>query len=579
MSPNRGFVSLRVDPPCGIREDRSRLCAYEVGKPQCVIQVDGRLRCWGKSGSDGPTPDPEEFPFGEQRFVAVSDGSFVCAIRVDRTLACTAYGYEFPSWVVPGGEFVAVSAGRPHMCGVRVGGALACWRHPYYDDPSAVLSPPAGRFTSVSVGSWFACGVRSGGRVECWGDYDDEEDNSGQSPPAGWFESVAVAGFFSCGLRVDGEVECWGLRRDPEHRWPGWNADGGLWPQGPFTALGVGSYLDAICALRVGGEFVCWNDGSATHRAPQGAFVALDAGLVATCGLRPGGEAVCWGFDEGWERQHTVARPLDWDIPAGPFTAISVGDRYACALRPGGEAACWGHGKSRKSRGGVAERETLAEREIRRRLQPPPGPFVAISAGYNYTCGLRPGGEAACWGLAGTYSERELADPPPGPFVAISAGERRADDHACGLRPDDTAVCWDTHTGEQTTLDGSYASLTGGHGYQGYACGLRPDGRFACADADNPLAADAPHKTFRSVAATLRGAHACGLDFGGELTCWGVGSWHEPAPPGPFTAVTVGRDHSCGLRADGTAECWTPHWPPGADPVYPAATPAAPAPG
>ena len=292
-------------------------------------------------------------------------------------------------------------------------------------------------------GSWFACGVRSGGRVECWGDYEDEEDNSGQSPPPGWFESVAVAGFFSCGLRVDGEVECWGLRRDPEHRWPGWNADGGLWPQGPFTALGVGSYLDAICALRVGGEFVCWNDGSATHRAPQGAFVALDAGLVATCGLRPGGEAVCWGFDEGWERQHTVARPLDWDIPAGPFTAISVGDRYACALRPGGEAACWGHGKSRKSRGGVAERETLAEREIRRRLQPPPGPFVAISAGYNYTCGLRPGGEAACWGLAGTYSERELADPPPGPFVAISAGERRADDHACGLRPDDTAVCWD----------------------------------------------------------------------------------------------------------------------------------------
>ena len=377
---------------------------------------------------------------------------------------------------------------------------------------------------------------------------------------------MAAGSDFFCGLRVDGDVVCWGLRdgrdlvsgdeRDRRYfDWSvGWNRDGGSRPRGPFVALDVARHGEQeICALRVSGEVVCWNNGSGTHEPPGGTFVALDAGPTATCGLRSGGEVDCWGFDAPGGK----IRPLGWDPQAGPFTAVSVGVGYACALRADGEVACWGRGLLRKSRD---REETIGEREVRRRLEPLPAPFVAVSAGSGFTCGLRGDGEVACWGMHNTRLGIELADPPAGPFTAIRAGYG----DACGLRPDGDAVCWSTEDGTQTTLAGGpFAALTGG---DALTCGLRRSGEFACADADNTLARLAPDTAFGAVAAGVR--HACGLDFHGEITCWGDGeSWHEPTPPGPFTSVTVGNEHSCGLRPDGTAECWTPHWPPTADPA------------
>ena len=586
VSPNRGFVSFSADAYCGFRGDATMDCWWPLSesvesevfvaidgirrRPQCGIRVNGTLRCWGRYGIElDVTVRYEEFPFGEQRFTALSAGSLMCAIRVDRTVACTDYGY--PMSRSPDSpdresdrEFVAVSAGRPHMCGVRVGGALACWRHPNHDDPSPVLSPPSGRFTSVSVRSSHACAVRVDGGVVCWGDDWDGET----SPPPGRFVDVAVSPSFSCGLRSDGEVVCWGLRRSSVPDYPaGWNKYGGLWPRGPFTALDVNNQTEEICALRVSGEVACWNNGTATHEPPGGVFVALDAGPYSTCGLRPDGEVVCWGWGRGLDYPRSQRLPVAWDVPSGPFTAISVGRDYACGLRPDGEAACWGHGKLRAERHDVSE--TPDERENRRRLEPPPGPFTALSAGDEFTCGLRPDGEVACWGMSDTDSGRELSEPPPGPFSAVRAGYK----HACGLRPDGRVTCWRSSTswhsyvylnerfGEQTTLDGTWTALTGGHEL---ACGLRPGGEFACADADNVLSRHAPDVVFRAVASTGR---ACGLDHRGEITCWSHRGHREPAPPGPFTAVTAGTLYTCGLRPDGTAECWTTHWPPTADPA------------
>ncbi len=514
-----------------------------------------------------PSPDPAKFPFGDQRFTSLSAGTYVCAVRADRTVGCTDYGYRVRWWPhIPDGEFESVSAGFRHMCGVRVGGELACWRNPYYD-VSAVLSPPEGAFQSVSVGGDHACAVRVDQQVVCWGEPHPDYDFGQTSPPEGPFRSVAVARSFSCGLRTDGEVECWGLRQeDPQRRatWfqplQGWNWDGGVWPQGSFTALSVDWDYAEICALRASGQIVCWNNGTATHKAPDGSFVAVDAGSTATCGLRHGGEDIeCWGYDPIPYIQRFLP---EWDPLSGPFTAVSVGNGYACALRPDGEAACWGRGKLRRYR--VDVDETPTESENRSRLEPPPGSFTAISAFDESTCALRPDGEAACWGMFDTHGEDNLSNPPAGRFTAISAGDERA----CGLRPNSDITCWSNYSGATTTIDGPFASLPVGGAA---SCGLRPAGTLACADADDGVARNSPNITFRSIAthANRFGAHACGLDHDGEITCWSSRTdWHEPTPPGPFTAVTVGESHSCGLRPDGTAECWTPHWPPSADPAH-----------
>ena len=168
----------------------------------------------------------------------------------------------------------------------------------------------------------------------CWGD-----DAYGQaSPPAGIFSAVAVATYYSCGLRGDGAVACWGLRSgDTSSRQYGWNSYGGLWPAGLFTALEISRWEDRICAVRAGSaEAVCWNDGTATHRPPEGAFVALEAGAWATCGLRAGGEVECWGHERTWFPEEVHGR-LTWEIPPGPFTALGVGHGHACGLRLDGE--------------------------------------------------------------------------------------------------------------------------------------------------------------------------------------------------------------------------------------------------
>ena len=76
----------------------------------------------------------------------------------------------------PSGEFVSVSAGGYHTCGLRPDGTIACWGW----DVAGQSTPPSGEFVSVSAGLFHTCGLRPDGTVACWGD--DEESQS--TPPS-----------------------------------------------------------------------------------------------------------------------------------------------------------------------------------------------------------------------------------------------------------------------------------------------------------------------------------------------------------------------------------------------------------
>ena len=173
--------------------------------------------------------------------------------------------------------------------------------------------------------------------------------------------------------------------------------------------------------------------------------------------------------------------------------------------------------------------------------QAPDGPFAEVSAGQQLTCGLRPDGEALCWGACFEPVPWKLA----GHFrqVRVSVGQ------ACGIRDDGALVCWGTNG--IWPRPGPYVEVSGS---LFLTCALRADGEVEC-DGSSVAADNVPAGPF--VAVTAGSQHACALDAEGRVTCWGKDRWDILSPPeGTFVAIEAGRTFTCGLREGGAVECW-----------------------
>ena len=246
-------------------------------------------------------------------------------------------------------EYLSVSAGDRHTCGVRTDGSVACWGH----DGGGESTPPDGEFVSVSAGSGYTCGVRIGGTVECWSLV---EDGLPDEP----LVSVSNGRFHTCGVRTDGSVACWG-DDSMEQATP---------PEGEFVSASAGN--SHTCGVRTDGSVACWGDDSLGQATPpEGRFVSVSAGGVHTCGVRPDGSVECWGWDN----------PVKFTPLGGSFASVSSGATHACAVMTDGTVGCWGAGTSW---GG--------------KIRPPSGPFARVSAGESHTCGVRRDGSVECWG-------------------------------------------------------------------------------------------------------------------------------------------------------------------------------------
>jgi hypothetical protein len=259
------------------------------------------------------------------------------------------------------------------------------------------------------------------------------------------------------------------------------------------------------CAIRAGGEVVCWGNGYLVTSLPEaGPFV--DVAIVNSsdiCGLRPDGSLACWSDRVTWD--------WPWVLPTGPFTDW---DGH-CGLRTDGTVGCIDDFRLDGTFTAVASTSCHIV------------PYEDTNCP-RYACGVRTDGTVACADDGGSPSVALV--PPSGTFTQVSVGIpyetspsiRFGVPFACGVRTDGTLACW----GNRTYLDRM------------------------------PI----PTGTFKSVSAGL--FHACGIRTDDTVTCWGAvagmgaSALFDLSPPGAFRDVSAGWEASCGIRDDGEVSCW-----------------------
>ena len=211
---------------------------------------------------------------------------------------------------------------------------------------------------------------------------------------------------------------------------------------------------------------------------------------------------------------------------SSPFVSVSAGGGYTCGVRSDGSVACWGE-------------DDYGE------ATPPGGSLGSVSAGSFHTCGVRNDGSVACWGL----DTSGQTTPPTGSFASVSVGLY----HTCGVRSDGSVACWGRdRSGQATPPTGSFASVSAGGGH---TCGVRSDGSVACWGDNGDGQATPPTGSFASVSAGWY--QTCGVRGGGSVACWGSDRSGQATPPsGSFVSVSAGGNHTCGVRSGGSVACW-----------------------
>ncbi|HTM19966.1 MAG TPA: hypothetical protein VL172_05650, partial [Kofleriaceae bacterium] len=349
------------------------------------------------------------------------------------------------------------------------------------------------------------------------------------------------------------------------------------------TAIGLGR--QHACALRAGGDVVCWGgadyesfgfprdcpkDRTAQRTGDNGREVMISLycaaplpvaglgkvdelvhGLGHACALDHAGGVHCWGgmgAGELGNREHgaggsPAAVDVTFPAPSAPSgakaVAIAARGNWTCAALVGGTVSCWGGApfdEMPAARGGSVKPVTITGLTG----------VTDVALGVYHACVILRDGGVRCWGYNGSgelgdgSTERRMAPvTPPGlpPIAEVAMPWSQSSSHTCARSRAGEVYCWGNNGAGQ----------------------VQPGG---------PVHVATPVKVAGIAGATalaLSSQGSCAL-VGGVPRCWGS----VVAPPGTVLggkpAPLAGLDHiaeiglgetvACARRDDGSVWCW-----------------------
>ena len=402
--------------------------------------------------------------------------------------ACTALVVACGSDNGPGSGAgnAALALGDRHACravesgtycwGMGGDGQLGIGTTPEISSPVRV--PDAPEFISLTAGSLHTCGLASDGMAWCWGRNADGQlgiaEGAGSAcgafacaavptPVAGGirFRSLSAGAFHTCGLDTGGIAWCWG-RNDVGQlgtREDGDSCDGIRCARQPVPVAGghrfeqISAAMLHVCAIETGGTLQCWGfqtvpvEGVHTNptftpdaapMAPEVEFRQVSAGGLHTCAIAEDGGTYCWGIDALGAGPSPLESAEPVPVVRGTrFRSIASARLTSCALDAQGAAWCWGT----NANGEVGTVPVAGDA----RFNEPSAVsgefrFVRIAGGQGTYCGITTAETTVCWGRGqfgelGTRLENSTTPvaitlPEPGPEALDPASAARAIDHA-----------------------------------------------------------------------------------------------------------------------------------------------------
>ncbi|CAM8972473.1 unnamed protein product [Rhodiola kirilowii] len=282
----------------------------ENGPAFCGLKSDGSLlvSCYG-ANSAIMYGYPAHF-----QFVGLTGGDgFVCGLLMESNQpycwgSSSYIQMGVPQPMIKGSEYLEISAGDYHLCGLRKQpkgrfrdtSFVDCWG--YNMTQSYEFH---GQIQSITAGSEFNCGLFSQNKtVFCWGDETSSHVIS-LIPPGTRFQRIAAGGYHVCGILegVDSRVRCWGKSINIEEATSaGYSHETrgsvNIAPSDPMLSIAGGKFH--ACGIRSYDRgVICWGFIVTGSLSPQRGtrLYEIAAGDYFTCGVLADRSflSTCWG--------------------------------------------------------------------------------------------------------------------------------------------------------------------------------------------------------------------------------------------------------------------------------------------